>query len=656
MKDQSVLRKYMSVLCLGLFIVSLPLSAPASAADDLRLLRAQAIRRAAQVVAPSLVRVERFGVAEAGGEVSDDAPTVALSIDDKRHFISSSLVSRQSDASIVLVAEDGRRSTAKIVASDVKRQIVLLEAAEDLGVKPVELASAESEVGQTVVAVGRIAGDGSLAVSSGVLSAKERLWGIALQTDARVSSVFYGGALVDLRGRLLGVLIPAVPEDMGEDVTAWYDAGVAFAIPSDAISERLPIMLEGKDIHAGLMGIVAKSNDPYVESTEIAAVRPRSPAARADIQAGDVVLSIAGQPVKSHREIKQILGAKDAGQEVTIELQRKDDEKLSKSVTLAQTIPPLTPQWIGIAAEDRPSGSDEKPEGVQVVVTGVFDGSPASDKLKTGDVISSIDGGAIADVASLRRRVFAADPEQPLKVSVFRDGEAVDVSFQTSDVSAQIPTSVPDVLTFDPAEVGDWAVTDLALPDLGNKAVIVAPEIKEQANAQERQRDDLGVMLLLADPGEVDLQKIATPWLASAQAAGVIVCVVAPANEDRWQPDEIDAATRIVASIRKRYPVNPLMAVVAGAGTGAGGSMAMAAAIGRPGVFSGLAVSPEVTPPAIRLRENDPSAPLQLLLRGATSPDEPSWAATLVRTGFAVLRADNEDETVLRWVRALPRI
>ena len=650
-----------------------------SAADDLRTLRAKAIRQAADVVAPSMVRVEKFGVAEAGGEVSDDAPTVAIAVDDQRHFIASSLVRRQTPASIVLVATDGRRSAAKIVASDERRQLVLLEAAEDLGVAPINLADPACEVGETVIAVGRIAGDGSTAISTGVLSAKDRLWGIALQTDARVSSVFYGGPLVNLKGELLGVLVPAVPDDMGEDVTAWYDSGVAFAIPSSAIKSRLPGWIKGESNKAGLVGIVAKSNDPYVESTEIATVLPRSPASRADIQPGDVVRSLDGQVVRSHREIKQILGPKDAGQSVVIEVARKGN-MLLKQITLAETIPPLEPQWIGITASDlaqaetesretpTPEGDGEpeaKEEAKQdatnssgVLVTGVFEKAPASELLQTGDVIRKLNDSDVSDVASLRRRVFTADPEQPLVISFDRKGAdgvstTAEVTVKSANIKASLAETLPQSLEFAADKDMKWVVTDLALPDLSNKSALVAPEKLDNQPMGDR---TLGLLIVLADPGETDLKKAANGWLDQAKKLGVVICITAPAKDDRWQPDEIEAGSRMVSSLAKRYPINPLMCAITGAGKGAGGSMAMAMAISRSGSFSGLAVYPEVKPPAIRLRENDPSAPLQLLIRGASSSDEPSWAAVLEKTGYAVMRGDDKNATLLNWVRSLPRI
>jgi len=619
--------------------------------DDLRLLRAQAIRAAMDRVAPSVVRVEKFGVIEGGGEVAEDAPTVAIAIDEKNHFIASSLVRKQFSSSLVLVAADGTRSTAKVIASDLHRDYVLLEASEPLGVPAVTIGDPQTQVGQTVIAVGRIAGDGSIAVSSGVLSAKDRLWGIALQTDARVSSVFYGGPMIDLQGQLLGVMVAAVPDDMGEESTAWYDAGVAFAIPIQAIAERLDTLLAGQDIQGGVIGIVADSNDPYVESAKISAVKPRSPAARADIRAGDIVVTIDENPIRSHREIKQILGAMDAGEKVEMKLSR-GDESLTKTVTLIDSIPPLEPQWLGIMVSQA-TGKKDKP--ASVIVTGIFEDSAAKDALKIGDEIQSINGSPVESVLSLRRRIFSADPDEAVVVKVLRrsesdESEVVDLTIKTSNLADRkfdpLPTSLPTTKV----EGEKWAVTELSLPDIANKGFLVAPESTAKTAASN---SDKGLLLLLADPGEADLQKAANGWLSVAEKQQVIVCLLQPADEARWQPDEVDAAVRVAASIGKRHEIDDQMTVVGGLGKGAGGSMAMAVAIARPGKFSGLAIRSDVTPPAIRLRENDASAPLEMLLREVPSADDPTWVPVLKKAGYAILRGDDKDATVLNWIRSM---
>src|SRR5438045_3720475 len=72
--------------------------------------------------------------------------------------------------------------------------------------------------------------DAPPSVSVGIISALDRIWGKAVQTDAKVSPVNYGGPLVDVQGRVQGILVPASPR--GQDETAgheWYDSGIGFA-------------------------------------------------------------------------------------------------------------------------------------------------------------------------------------------------------------------------------------------------------------------------------------------------------------------------------------------------------------------------------------------------------------------------------------------
>ncbi len=86
------------------------------------------------------------------------------------------------------------------------------------------------------------------------------------------------------------------------------------------------------------MGIVAESNDPYVESTAIAAVRNRSPAAKAGLQSGDKIVGMNGVEIHSHREIKQLLGAKDAGDSISVRYSR-DGKEVDTQITLTRRNP-----------------------------------------------------------------------------------------------------------------------------------------------------------------------------------------------------------------------------------------------------------------------------------------------------------------------------
>src|SRR5438093_9851698 len=96
---------------------------------------------------------------------------------------------------------------------------------------PVPAAAPKSDirVGQTALAVGRTLAldvETPPSVSVGIISAVERIWGKCIQSDAKISPTNYGGPLVDVQGRVLGVLVPASPRAEGETAGfEWYDSG-----------------------------------------------------------------------------------------------------------------------------------------------------------------------------------------------------------------------------------------------------------------------------------------------------------------------------------------------------------------------------------------------------------------------------------------------
>ena len=112
-------------------------------------------------------------------------------------------------------------------------------------------------VGQWSIAVGRTYDQPGPNISVGVLSAMGRIGSTAIQTDAKISPANYGGPLVDIHGRVLGILVPLSPQRGGGEVAGaeWYDSGIGFAIPLVDVFEWLPKLKSGKDLHPGVMGI-----------------------------------------------------------------------------------------------------------------------------------------------------------------------------------------------------------------------------------------------------------------------------------------------------------------------------------------------------------------------------------------------------------------
>jgi S1-C subfamily serine protease len=635
-------------------ILSLP-SSPGAAEDTAyRLAMAKAVRNAAGRVLPSVVTIEIVGTGgAAGGEVEQDAPTSGVVIDKSGFILGSSIVVRRPSASILVVLPDGTRHAAKVVARDHHRDLALLKISTEKELVAVDLASSvELRIGQTTVAVGRYGSEASPMVSRGVLSAVDRLDGIALQTDARVSAALYGGPLIDLYGNVLGILIPAVAEGGAQDATSWYDSGIAFAIPTDVIARKIDRLKAGTDVKKGLIGIVAKSKDPYEDGTEIAAVRTRSPAEQAGIKAGDKVISVDGQPVRRHQEIRQVLGSFDAGEVIRLKLQR-DGKEIELETTLAESIPPLQPQRLGVVVREQVSGEapDEKSD---VIIEAILPNSAVDGKLERDDVITHIGDAAIAGADSLRRQMISAEPEKEITVSYRRGDEQRKTIVTPDSVAGEIFKNVPEAWKKPTSE--DWIAQEIKLPDAANAAAYVAPKPSDTSSG-------LGLLVLLLGPGQGSPEDILKTWPDLAKQAGVVVCAIAAEDTRRWQPKEIETVASFAAAVLKKAPIDPSAVAVAASGALSGGkadaadSMALAVAISRSSTFFGVAVSPETRPPAVRLRETEPSASLQVLLPVDSPDDMPTWGAAVERAGYPIVRGGKVDGiSLLRWVRLLQAI
>ncbi len=630
---------------------------------------AKAVRAAANRVLPSVVTIEIIGaVGQSSGEVEQDAPTSGIVIDSAGFILASSIVADRTAASVLAVLPDGTRHAAKIVAKDEHRELVLLKIKTSKELTPLPLPTELNlRIGQTTIAVGRYGVDVSPIVSNGVLSATERLDGIALQTDARVSPAFYGGPLIDLSGNLLGILVPAVAPGGAPDATSWYDSGIAFAIPADIIQKKLERLKAGTDISKGLIGIVPKTDDPLKEGTELAAVRTRSPAEKAGLKPGDAITKIAGKPVKRFQQIKQVLGSYDAGESIAIDFSR-DDKTTSIKIELVDTIPPLEPQRIGFIAreespateEDEAGKNDADDEGsveetpLKVVVDSVVPGSPCDGKLEPDDVIVSIDGVDVSDSQSLRRLMVSAEPEKPLKLIVIRGEKEREVAITPVNIAGEIADEVPASWT-QPSE-DEWKVSPLKLPDVSNAAAYVGP-------AEDDEADQLGLLVMLLNPGQGKPETVLESWPNLARKHGVVVCAIAPAENERWKPKEIDVVSRFVAAVLKNVEIEKSAVAVAAAGALEGGkpeaadSMALAVAISASETFFGVAISHEARPPAVRLRENEADASLQLLLPIKSADDLPTWGTALQKTGYPIVFGGAMDgDRLLRWVRLLQAI
>ncbi|HPM83617.1 MAG TPA: PDZ domain-containing protein, partial [Candidatus Anammoximicrobium sp.] len=414
-------------------------SAPA-APDDLVALEEQAVKAAVAKIAPSVLRIETIGGLERVERVLvGTGATTGLAVSADGYIISSAFNFIQQPSSILVTLPSGKRATAQIVARDRSRMLVLLKVAGDEPLVVPELVPRqEMVVGQWTIAVGRTFEQDQPNVSVGILSATSRIWGKAVQTDAKISPSNYGGPLIDIRGRVLGVLVPLSPQQQDEVAGAeWYDSGIGFAIPLIDVVRHLDKLKRGEELHPGLLGITLKGNDIYGDPPDIAACQPKSPAKQAGLQAGDRIVEVDGIKIVRQTQLRHALGPRYAGDQVKIVVLR-GDQRLELAVELADKLEPYENPFLGLL----PGRSPVAKPGVTIRY--VYPGSPAAEAgIQAEDRLVRLADKPVTDVASAWEILGSYEPKQRIKVGVERGSETKEFEVELAGLPPAIPENLP---------------------------------------------------------------------------------------------------------------------------------------------------------------------------------------------------------------------
>lgn len=299
-------------------------------------------------------------------------PSSGVVISADGYILTSQFTLQRKPRHIFVTLDDGRQFVAKLVGGDESRGLALLkvDVAEPLPVLEIR-PKAEIEAGQFSIAIGRGYGAEGPNVSFGIVSARDRVSGKAIQSSALISPANYGGALVGIDGRLLGIIVPISASGMMAGVDL-YDSGIGFAVPASDVVSLLARMKQGEELKPGMLGV--KVNRKRTEGgVEIESVERRSPADKAGLKAGDLIISIDGAEVKTYFELFYAIGARVAGDEVVVKVLRDGVVQEVKAV-LAPREMIEAPDGEGEPPAELPAEHEHEEDG------GHGDGDPEEDE------------------------------------------------------------------------------------------------------------------------------------------------------------------------------------------------------------------------------------------------------------------------------------
>jgi serine protease Do len=548
----------------------LPLHA-ARAQDDLAVKEEQAIQAAVERVAPSVVRIETLGGLETAGRfLFGTGPTTGIIVSEDGYVISSAFNFAQKPAQILVHIGEGSPLPAEIVSTDFNRHLVLLKVNADHPLPLPEAAPRKDiHIGQWSIAVGRTFADGKKPnLSVGIISATNRIWGRAIQTDAKISPANYGGPLIDIEGRVLGILAPLAQDGGGSGAASeiagveWYDSGIGFAVPLEDINELLPRMKAEKELRPGKLGVSLKRNNLYSGDVVIASAASGSPAQQAGLKAGDKIIEVDGAKITRQAELRQVLMPHYASDKLKIVAMR-GTERIEREIELVAEIAPYEFPFLGVLPSREPS--DKAGVGVRYV----YPGSPAAEAtIKPDDRILELNGQAVGDLDALVELMAAESLGREIELKLRRGDETLTRKLKLAALPEQIPAELPpahgDLAQPDGDKPATGVVT-IKIPEIANDCFAYIPETYNPAAPH-------GVVLWLHEPGGYKQDELVAQWKEHCAKHDLILLAPKSADSLKWQRNELEFIRKSLNDLLARYNIDRRRIAVVG--VDGGGAMA----------------------------------------------------------------------------------
>jgi len=329
---------------------------------------------------------------------------------------------------ILVTLHDGRQLNAELIGTDPESDVAIIRVP---GNNLTQLSIADSsllKVGDFVVAIGSPFGL-SQTVTSGIVSALGRSGlGIEkyenfIQTDASINPGNSGGALVNLRGELIG-MNTAILAPTGGNV------GIGFAIPTNMIMTIKESLVKHGEVRRGLLGVTTQDLTPELVSAfnldnkhgaAISRIENNSPAAKAGLEPGDIIVAANDRPVKSSHDISNIVGLLQIGDKVNIEFFRGNEKKSVVATIGKQEQAQLAGEKLHPLLQGTVLGVTQKDQ-VEGVLMGKIHTSSYAWRvgLRPGDVIVSANRYRVRNLEELKQVV---DANNPLLINIQRGQE-----------------------------------------------------------------------------------------------------------------------------------------------------------------------------------------------------------------------------------------
>ncbi|WP_254513545.1 S1C family serine protease [Anatilimnocola floriformis] len=332
------LSRLLSLVLAGLPVLGSAQEKPATKADQLQivqgtLLAPKAFRAAAKRVLPSMVTIEGIGglasgVSAAGIQAPGEGPTSGLIISADGYIVTSTFNFIRKPPIITVTLASGERKVATLLGRDETRKICLLkiDGMNNLPV-PTWAERQQLRVGQWTVALGIGFGGNEPALTAGIISATSRIGGKAVQTDANLSPANYGGPLIDLEGRVIGISVPLNPQSKEEGSGVdWYDSGIGFAVPIGGNEKIIDALKAGKTLQPPFLGVQSEPRGTPPSGAHVLQVVPKSPAEAAGIKSGDQLQAIDGTEILDVTHLQSVIARYNAGDKATIKIVRGEEK------------------------------------------------------------------------------------------------------------------------------------------------------------------------------------------------------------------------------------------------------------------------------------------------------------------------------------------